>query len=154
MLPGRLALLPSGAGSLLFFSNQADPIEPSIANRINERDDGPVLNELTALDVHDLIRNRLVLEDLSYLRRDIRLSDLVPADVELAVGWNSDHRRSVLDDVRIRIGVFGFRQSDADAALQHRCDDHEDDQQHQHHVYHRCYVNISDIATFAAAYSH
>jgi hypothetical protein len=56
--------------------------------------------------------------------------------------------------VRLVGGVARLGERDSDPLLQHRRDEHHDDQQHQHDVHERCHVDIGLDATFCAANIH
>src|SRR5689334_4430680 len=107
MLSGRLltAATPSCAGFLLL-SHQADSVKARVPDGVNDRYYRAVLCLLAALDVNDLLGCRLILEDILHSCRYVVLGDLVAANEKLIVGRYRNYRRSVLDDVGIRFGVF------------------------------------------------
>ena len=57
-------------------------------------------------------------------------------------------------DFRLVDGVVGLRQLDADALLQHRRDEHHDDEQHQHDVDERRHVDVGFDSALGAAKIH
>ena len=59
--------------------------------------------------------------------------DRLVADVDQAVGVDRQHQR-IVDPHPDLLGGDGPRQGDLDPAVEHRGGDHEDDQEHQHHV--------------------
>ena len=68
--------------------------------------------------------------------------DLVLAEEHAAVAGYRDHNGVVLVGIRHGGGVVHLGHVDLHLVLQHGSDDHENDQQHQHHVHHGGDVDV------------
>ena len=118
--------------------DEADVLDPDRTEAIHRFHDGAVFRVLVALDEDNLFP--LVLERGLHSRRKLRFRELQAVHPELVRGIDR-HDRLILG-IRFGLGVSGLGQGDFHALLQHRRDEHHDDQQHQHDVDERRDVDI------------
>ncbi len=124
---------------------QGDLGESALGDGAHHLHDPPVGEVLVA--AHEDAPVWIALRDRLQLRHQLAEIDLLVLQVDLALGVDTHAERLA---VRVeRLGV-GLRQIDADPGRHQRRGDHEDDQQHQHHVHQRRDVDLGERAVAPA----
>src|SRR5579864_4504138 len=119
--------------------HQADPAEAGLVDQPHHLAHPLVLQPAVALQ-HDLLVRCLVVNALQRPRH-LAVGHPVLADEDAAVLLDRDGE--LLAVLRHLLGHLRLGQRDVDALLQHRRDDHEDDQQHQADVDQGSHVDLA-----------
>src|ERR1043166_1423596 len=129
--------------ALFLCRNESDLIDILFPNRIYCRNNAPLIDIDAALDINNTLFRCLAFHSPLYDVSELRQRILLLPDVEVVVIGNRNDHRSVLCNILIWVrGNHFARKVDRNTLLGERRDDHEDDQQPQHDVHHRRYVNF------------
>ena len=137
-------------GWILPLGDERDVLDLRLAERVHRVHDRAVLRVLVTLEVDDLFL--LVLEARWTRGIEVVGGDRQRVDVELAARVDRDDR--LVLRVRLVAGVARLGQRDRHALLQHRRDQHHDDEQHQHDVDERRHVDVRIQAASCPASTH
>src|SRR5687768_7912492 len=135
------------------FGDERDLFDAGFAEEVHDLHDLAVLELLVRLQVDDLLSFRQVLQALLDLGHQVELVRHRGA-AEEGGGVLLDRDRDRLLLVLPFLGVPRGRELHVHPLLQHRGDDHEDDEQDDHDVGHRRDVDVRDGRSLAAADVH
>src|SRR3954467_8932533 len=124
---------------LLVLRQERDLREARVVRGLHHHSHLAVIDPLVRFQHHVAVRILLMFR--GDVRRQIAIRDPVLSDEHRAVGFDRDDQIALFSRLLLRVRTF--REQHVDALLQHRRDDHEDDEQHQADVDERRDVDVA-----------